>query len=1199
MHSAEPHWILKASLGLVLLPLLGSKPAHAQALNQPESRQHTQLAERDRLANQVKELRQSGKLVEALDVAERRLELERKAGEDNPARLAEALSRLAELHELRREWERALERRREVLAIRRKSLPNDHPDIAESQHNVGLAQWYLGENSEAKSSYQEALAIRRKVLPKDHPDSAQTLHNLGLVLDALGELKLAKESYQEALAIRRKALPKNAPDTAWSLNNLGDIQYKLREYAAAKASYEEALAIRRKALSPDHTDIAQSLRNVGWVQRDLNELAAARQNFEEEAAIRRKAPPTGQSDLALSLFNLAELEYRLADFPAAKASYEEALAIRRKILTPNDPGIAEALNNLAVAQRALRQYAAAKASYAEALTIMRKVVPPRHADIAAALNNLGNLQWELQEYSAAKQSALEALAIRRNALPKEGPDVAQSLINLGVIQGSLRDYAGAKKSNEDALAIFRKALPPDHPDLASNLCNLGFFQIALEEYAAAKKNLEEALAIRRKVLPANHPDIAAGLTNLGLCQQRLGDLAGAKASFEEALASLRKALPPDHPTISASLCILGAAQFQLEEFAAAKQGLQEAMAISRDTLPRDHPQIASYLLILGASDLAQGVDVGSAVHRLAEAQDILQFDQLRMAVVQAEPEQLASTAMAKLCLDLLIDASLATKGNVELAYDRVLRLKGAVTAHQRWARQARDAADPETARLLSRLREVTGQIVDLSVSMGLLNPSSAPPNAPAALRALSDERTRVEQQLTERSGAYRAIRARAYVGVKEVREALPEGTALVDFVDHLYMAVPGKGEQGASQERRLVAFVVRPGAQEVAIVPLGLTQVAAELIDGWRASYGVGKPPPDGARDPAAELRKRLWEPLASHLKGTKLVVVSPDGPLNFIPWSALPGSTSGTFLIQEYVFALVPVPQLLPELLRGRKGGQAGPASLVMGDIDFDAHSGTDARAARENRYPPLPGTRAEADAVQNAFRAAFAGTRAELITGAEASKSAFVSRAPGCSHLLVATHGFSLSEREQRNEPRGRAPARPLEASLFPPEPVLANPTLRSGLVFAGANYQAAGHGSAFLTAQEVGELDLGRVDLAVFSACETGLGQVRDGEGMLGLQRALHVAGARTAVTSLWKVPDAATQALMSRFHRNLWEKKMPKLEALREAQLWLIQEGWKHPELGLRGGLERPMPKPNADQRVSPFYWAAFVLSGDWR
>jgi CHAT domain-containing protein len=110
---------------------------------------------------------------------------------------------------------------------------------------------------------------------------------------------------------------------------------------------------------------------------------------------------------------------------------------------------------------------------------------------------------------------------------------------------------------------------------------------------------------------------------------------------------------------------------------------------------------------------------------------------------------------------------------------------------------------------------------------------------------------------------------------------------------------------------------------------------------------------------------------------------------------------------------------------------------------------------------------------------------------------------------------------------------------------------------------------------------ELDLRGVELAVLSACETGLGVKSGGEGLLGLQRAFQIAGARGVVASLWSVPDEATRALMERFYANLWRKKMGRLEALREAQLWLLNKDAK------------------GKRRAPPSSWAAFVLSGDWR
>jgi CHAT domain-containing protein len=155
--------------------------------------------------------------------------------------------------------------------------------------------------------------------------------------------------------------------------------------------------------------------------------------------------------------------------------------------------------------------------------------------------------------------------------------------------------------------------------------------------------------------------------------------------------------------------------------------------------------------------------------------------------------------------------------------------------------------------------------------------------------------------------------------------------------------------------------------------------------------------------------------------------------------------------------------------------------------------------------------------------------------------------------------------------------------------------HPGLLSGLVLAGANRPAEpGADDGILTALEVAELDLSGVELATLSACETGLGEVAGGEGLLGLQRAFQTAGARSVVASLWQVDDEATRKLMVRFYENLWRAKEPlgKLAALREAQLWMLREGVKR-------GLVRLPDKEATAGRTPPYYWAAFVLSGDWR
>src|SRR5262249_21749591 len=154
--------------------------------------------------------------------------------------------------------------------------------------------------------------------------------------------------------------------------------------------------------------------------------------------------------------------------------------------------------------------------------------------------------------------------------------------------------------------------------------------------------------------------------------------------------------------------------------------------------------------------------------------------------------------------------------------------------------------------------------------------------------------------------------------------------------------------------------------------------------------------------------------------------------------------------------------------------------------------------------------------------------------------------------------------------------------------------HPGLLSGLALTGANRPATRPGDdGLLTALEVADLDLRSVELVVLSACETALGPVAGGEGVLGLQRAFHAAGARGVVASLWQVDDRFTQVLMGDFYDNLWKKKLPAAEALRQAQLTMLREG------GRRGLEVLEDGQAAKSQRVPPYYWAAFVLSGDWR
>jgi CHAT domain-containing protein len=150
------------------------------------------------------------------------------------------------------------------------------------------------------------------------------------------------------------------------------------------------------------------------------------------------------------------------------------------------------------------------------------------------------------------------------------------------------------------------------------------------------------------------------------------------------------------------------------------------------------------------------------------------------------------------------------------------------------------------------------------------------------------------------------------------------------------------------------------------------------------------------------------------------------------------------------------------------------------------------------------------------------------------------------------------------------------------------------------AGVNKPSAAD-DGVLTALEVAEMDLRKTRLVVLSACETGLGQTAGGEGVFGLQRAFQVAGAKSVVVTLWQIDDEASRRLMERFYQNLWGRKMSMVESLREAQQWMLHKGANSLRQDASRGMIRSADPKNGQQLpyTPPYYWAGFVLSGDWR
>jgi CHAT domain-containing protein/Tfp pilus assembly protein PilF len=892
-----------------------------------------------------------------------------------------------------------------------------------------------------------------------------------------------------------------------------------------------------------------------------------------------------------------------AGHPArALAVAKQMLKARGDLLDQSHPVFATSLNNLAFLYHATGQHKQALPLYRRVVEIYKTSLGQDHPRYALSLNNLAGLSKDMGEHRDALTLYRRSLEIYKAALGQTNPDYALGLNNLAGLSRDVGDYRQAQALYKQALEVTRATLGEKHPDYALSLNNLAYIYKAMGEYKEALPLYKLALEIRKAVLPEGHPDCAQSLNNLAMLYLATGEHKQALPLFNETLEINRAAHGEKHPDYALSLNNLAGLFEAMGQHKQALSLCKQALELRRVSLGEKHPEYADSLSNLAWLYRAVG-EPRQAANLQEQALGLAWSHLEACSAGQSERVQLAQAAHLRHRVDGLLSLPSAASVSAAEQYGRVLAWKGAVLLRQRhrrlFARLARSR--PEVAQLAADLEQTTRLLASLAL---------APVDARTGtsrreqMERLTQKKEELEGKLAGAAEEFR--RARLPVGPAEILACLPADTVLVDFL-FFARGNPGNVDPNKRWRRWLTAFVLRKG-KPVLRLDLGPAEPVEQAVTAWRQNL-VRR----GGRGGKAgqTLRQLLWQPLEKHLAGAKTVLVSPDGALGTLSFVALPGSKEGTYLIEDVAVAVMPVPQHLPELLASvSREKRLKPSLLVVGDVNFDSAQ-TVVASADEHGAPRgalqswgnLPATQAEAAAVKDRFSKLFPGGAVTDLRQGNARKSAVRQALSRRRYAHLATHGF-FAPTELKS---ALADNRPGDSSgLFGREGVTGwHPLLLSGLVLAGANKKAKpGEEDGILTALEVSEMDLAGLDLMVLSACETGLGKQAGGEGLLGLQRAFTVAGCQSVVASLWQVPDEATQVLMTRFYDNLWRHRMSRLHALREAQRWLLDEGSRHPEVmrGLkRRGAQREDAQTEGKQtgRLPPLFWAAFVLSGNWR
>jgi CHAT domain-containing protein/Tfp pilus assembly protein PilF len=900
-------------------------------------------------------------------------------------------------------------------------------------------------------------------------------------------------------------------------------------------------------------------------------LAQAKRTPAQRAALARAR---GLNQQAGSLYDKGQTAKAI---PLAR----QALSIRKEALGEKHPYYANSLNILAMLYQSMGDHKQALPLYRKAQRISKEVLGEKHPSYAISLNNLATLYQDMGDHKQALPLCKKALEIYKEVLGEKHPSYANSLNNLVVLYVSMGDHKQALPLSKQALEIRKEVLGEKHPSYAGALHNLAFLYKDMGEYKQALPLCKKALEIYKEVLGEKHPWYATSLSNLARMYKDMGDHKAALPLYKQALEINKEALGEKHPHYAASLHNLAFLYKDMGEYKQALPLYKHALEITKEILGEKHPDYATCLSNLAFLYQNMG-DYKQALPLSEEAVGLTISYLQASAAVQSDRQQLVAAEKLRHRLDGRL--SLMDIG----CYPHVLAWKGSVLLRQRQRRLFTAlSAGPKTREAALDLQATTRQIAALS--------ASAKP-AREQLERLTQEQERLQAKLSDLSATARAAFKADAITPQALAKSLPEGAVLVDYLFYWRSGVKDKGGKPRWQ-RHLVAFVSRRG-KPTARIDLGPADRAIEAVREWRPLLGRSLPD----RRFGADVKKLIWSPLEKHLVGAKVVLISPDEALACVPFAALPGEKEGTYLVEDVALAVVPVPAMLPEMLKPvDRAKRLKPSLLVVGDVDYD-RAGVVVRADKAgDRGAPLgvrrgwgklSATAVEGLAVRASFEKLFKTGKATPLTEGEATKAKVREALANVRYAHLATHGFFAPEDiKSAAEPRA-------SAGLFGREGVTGwHPLLLSGLVLAGANKEPKeGEEDGILTALEVSEMELPKLELVVLSACETGLGKCAGGEGLLGLQRAFAVAGARSVMASLWRVDDRATRALMSDFYAAAWdtEKVISRAEALRQAQLKMLKDG------AARGGIVKlKVPKGKPAPRLPPYYWAGFVLSGDWR
>lgn len=978
--------------------------------------------------------------------------------------------------------------------------------------------------------------------------------------------------YQALIFRLRRARLRN--QEARVLRSLGLTYLALGDNALALQKLTLSLDLRKQLKSLD-SELVDTLNDVTNANLLIGNNAQARNHSSEGLRLSRSLGYAKGEGLALEL--TGQIEYASGNLSGSLESYSAALAILKT--TNDNASLAQAFLDLGYSYSDLSETDKAVSAYQQALALWRSAANPRGE--ALTLTALGHVHTKLGE----KQKAFDLYynSIRLLEPLEDRIAMAFNFDGLGFIHAGLGEKATALEDYTKTLELYRKAKYPYGE--VGVLWRIGEIHISNEEYARALIYLNRAMALSRSIGDPRMESIPSALIGQVYERQKKGTLA--LTAYKQALALNRAG--KDRREEAYTLNSIGRVQEANGLSKEALDSYSQALELNRST--RDRFGESGTLYSIARIEQALGRLKEAKVH---SEQSIALVESLRTKVASHD---LRSSYVAsvhqqyELYIDILMSLhKLEPSAGFDLAALEASEAGRARTLLETLAESKSQIRQGVDASLLERERRVQRQLEALGTrQLNSANGATGLKGADleAEIQRLTAEYRDIQGQIRASSPQYVALTQPVPLKVEQIKELLEPGTLLLEY---------------ALGEKRSFLWAVTNDAvtsyelpSQKIIEKLARNLYSAIVSSGSETQQAPQRAAPGSAlssayaRD-AREISSILFSAVANLGEVKRLVIVA-DGALQYIPFVALPEpnasveQNNSSFPTQNLVsrYEIVRLPSASVLAIQRAQLARRVPAAksvAVIADPVFDnldprVRSVTDLRRD-EIRFARARATYSrptnDSASVSRALReggVTVKGRIQRLMFSLKEAEAVYNVLPPTESFKAV---GFKAS----------RATATGSELAQYKVIHIATHGVLNSkhpelsGILLSMVD-ETGQPVDGFLQLHDIYNLNL-PAELVVLSACETGIGKQIKGEGLIALTRGFMHAGAARVVASLWKVDDAATAALMAEFYKEMFANGKRPAAALRDAQIHISRQHRRWQD---------------------PYYWAGFVLQGEWR